>query len=148
LQIDWTIRKAVIADAARLQRCMESAYASYQQRMAGQRLPPMDLDYDAEIQDFPTWVAEREGVIGGGLTMVFEDDYASIANIAVHPRFQGQGLGGALLRFAEIQAKDGSFSELRLTTHVQLVENISLYSHLGWNEYQRDNTRVYMKKTL
>jgi len=80
--------------------------------------------------------------------MTFENDYASIANVAVHPNFQGQGLGGGLLTFAEKVAKEKCYSELRLATHVLLKENVSLYIHLGWAETDRDEVRVYMKKYI
>ena len=89
----WIIRKAVIEDATGLQKIMEAAYSAYQERMDGKRLPPMDVDYFSEIRDYPSWVAESNGSIVAGLIMVFEDEFASIANIAVHPEFQGQGVG-------------------------------------------------------
>lgn len=127
---------------------MESAYTTYQERMGGVRLPPMEADYLSEIKNYPTWVIESEGSILGGLIMVFENDQASIANIAVDPRFQGQGIGGALMKFAESKANENSFSELHLATHVLLIENISLYQHLGWEETGRDETRVFMKKEI
>jgi len=127
---------------------MESAYTAYQERMGGERLPPMDADYLSEIKNYPTWVIESEGSILGGLIMVFENDHASIANIAVDPNFQGQGIGGALMKFAESKANENSFSELHLATHVLLIENISLYQHLGWEETGRDETRVFMKKKI
>jgi ribosomal protein S18 acetylase RimI-like enzyme len=127
---------------------MESAYARYQARMGGVRLPPMDVDYSSEIKNYPTWVVESGGSILGGLVMVFENDHASIANIAVNPRFQGQGIGGELIRFAESKARENNFSELRLTTHVLLEENIRLYRHLGWEETSRDEIRVFMKKEI
>ena len=110
----WNIRKAVLEDSLGLQNCMKSAYASYQERMGGQRLPPMDVDYLSEISDYPSWVAEFNGNIIGGLIMKFENEYASIANIAVHPEFQGQGIGGGLMKFAETKAKEKNYSELRL----------------------------------
>jgi GNAT superfamily N-acetyltransferase len=116
--------------------------------MEGKRLPPMDVDYSLEIEEFPCWVAEHKGKIVGGLIMMFDDEHASIANIAVHPDFQGQGLGGELMRFAESIAKKMNFSELRLATHVLLTENISLYLHLGWIEIDRDDVRVYFKKEI
>lgn len=145
---NWNIRTAVIADAPSLQRCMQSAYASYQQRMGEARLPPMELDYADEIKNYPTWVAEFDNRIVGGLTMIFTEEEASIANIAVDPDFQGQGLGRGLLQFAESTAKLKQFSQLYLATHVLLTENVSLYTHLGWRETGRDEVRVYMKKTL
>lgn len=144
----WAIRKAVIEDSIGLQECMKAAYASYQGRMGGIRLPPMDLDYSSEIKDYPTWVAECDDKIVGGITMMFEDDYASIANIAVHPEFQGQGLGGGLMKFAEMKAIEKDYLELQLATHVLLTENHSLYLHLGWKEIDRDDVRVYMKKKI
>lgn len=127
---------------------MESAYAAYQQRMNGKRLPPMDVDYLSEINHYPSWVVELNGTIVGGLIMVFDNDEASIANIALDPGCQGQGIGGALMRFAESQARENNFSEIHLATHTLLTENISLYHHLGWKESGRDETRVYMKKKI
>lgn len=144
----WHIRKAIPEDSDRLEICMESAYAPYRERMDGVRLPPLDADYASEINNYPTWIVESEGVIAGGLIMVFENDQASIANIAVAPGFQGQGIGGALMSFAESRAKECGYSELHLATHVLLTENLSLYRHLGWEETGRDGTRVFMKKEI
>jgi N-acetylglutamate synthase-like GNAT family acetyltransferase len=145
---NWKIRTAVIEDAPYLQQCMQSAYSAYQERMGDARLPPMDLDYADEINNYPTWVAEFDNRIVGGLTMIFSNGGASIANVAVDPQFQGKGLGSGLLKFAESQAKLKHFSELHLATHVLLTENISLYNHLGWSETERDEIRVYMKKDI
>ena len=148
MSLQWYIREANPGDADSLRNCMESAYTAYQGRMGGVRLPPMDVDYSSEIKNYPCWVVESEGSILGGLIMLFEKDQASIANIAVDPGFQGLGIGGALIRFAESKAKEYSFLELHLATHVLLNENISLYQHLGWKETGRDETRVFMKKEV
>lgn len=142
------IRPAAIDDAVDLQQCMASAYAGYQARMGNKRLPPMDLDYRGEISENPTWVADYNGNIVGGLTMNFNVNEAVIANIAVHPDFQGQGLGKGFMNFADTQAKQRGYSQLRLATHVLLIENVSLYRHLGWVEYDRDDVRVYMRKSI
>ena len=146
--LEWHIREAIPEDSDSLKNCMESAYSAYQERMGGARLPPMDVDYLSEIKNYPTWVVESDRSILGGLIMMFENDQASIANIAVDPKFQGQGIGGALMRFAESKAKVNNFSELHLATHALLNENISLYRHLGWEETGRDETRIFMKKRI
>ena len=148
MKLACNIREATPEDSDILKNCMVSAYAIYQDRMGGARLPPMDVDYLSEIKNYPTWVIESEGIILGGLNMAFENDQASIANIAVNPKFQGQGIGGELMRFAESKARESDFSELLLATHVLLDENISLYRHLGWEETGRDDTRVFMKKDI
>lgn len=127
---------------------MSLAYAKYKKRMKGKRLPPLDLDYSSEIRNYPTWVAVCECTVVGGLTMVFGDGQASIANIAVSPEFQGRGVGRALIELAEREAKEKSYSELHLATHVLLEENISLYKYFGWKETSRDKARVRMKKEL
>jgi len=142
------IREATPDMSDSLKNCMVSAYAIYQERMGRVRLPPMYVDYLSEINNYPTWVIESEGIILGGLIMVIKTDQASIANIAVNPKFQGQGLGGELLRFTESKARERNFSVLRLTTHVLLDENIFLYRHPGWEETGRDETRFFMKKDI
>lgn len=144
----WTIRRAVEEDSGSLRSCMDLAYAGYAKRMKGKRLPPMDIDYSSEIRNYPTWVAVCECSVVGGLTMTFGDEHASIANIAVSPEFQGQGLGRALIELAERKAKEKSYSELHLATHVLLQENISLYEYFGWEETNRDDSKVHMKKEI
>ena len=148
MSITWQIREAKPRDSDGLKSCMESSYATYQDRMGGERLPPMDVDYLSEIRNYPTWVVESEDIILGGLIMIFENNEASIANIAVNTKFQGQGIGGALMNFAELKAKEYHFCELHLATHTLLIENISLYKHLGWVETGRDNTKVFFKKSI
>lgn len=148
MKLQWHIREALVEDANGLQACMESAYASYRERMGGTRLPPMDLDYSSEIKDCPVWVVECEDRVVGGVILLFEDDQAVLANVAVHPEFQGLGIGGELMRFAETKAKNRNYTRLELATHVLLDENISLYLHLGWKEIDRDDTRVYMEKDI
>lgn len=127
---------------------MESAYGKYRERLGGVRLPPMDADYSSEIRDYPAWVVEENGEIIGGLIMSFDNDRASIANIAVDPDCQGKGIGGALMKFAESKARKDNFPELHLTTHVLLHENVSLYRHLGWKETGSDEAKIFMKKAI
>jgi ribosomal protein S18 acetylase RimI-like enzyme len=148
MELAWQIRKAIPDDSDNFENCMESAYAVYKERMGGALLPPMDVDYLSEIENYPSWVVESEGSVLGGLIMVFKNDQASIANIAVDPGFQGQGIGGALMKFAESKAKENGFAELQLATHALLNENISLYQHLGWQETGRDESRIFMTKRI
>ena len=127
---------------------MESAYAAYQDRLGGVRLPPMDVDYTAEIENYPCWVVESADEILGGLIMIFAADRAQIANIAVAPQAQGQGIGGKLMKLAEAEAGQRGFTDLYLATHVMLTEIISLYRHLGWEETGTDADKVYLQKKI
>ena len=144
----WTIRKAKISDADALTACMQAAYNIYLSRLDGVTLPPMNVDYEEEIRSYPVWIAESDKLLVGGLILVAENEYMSIANIAVHPEFQGNGLGRGLMEFGEKEAKLNGYSELRLATHILLTENLSLYIHLGWSEIGRDESRIFMKKDI
>lgn len=146
MDLTWQMREATLKDADGLQNCMESAYSLYLERMGGVRLPPMEVDYLDEILKYPCWVVDAEGLILGGLIMDFKNEKATLANIAVNPKFQGQGIGGELMRFAEAQAKDKKYSDLHLATHILLEENIALYRYLGWQETGRDDNKVFMTK--
>lgn len=145
---DWSIRKAEPQDAAELTQCMIDAYSPYMERLGGRTLPPMEVNYSEEIDTCSVWVAVSENAIVGGLIMSFEKQYASLANLCVHPDFQGCGLGREIIEFAELAAKKKGFAEMRLATHVLLTENISLYKYLGWSEVNSDDVRVYMGKMI
>lgn len=151
---NWRIRAANSNDAAGLESCMHAAYAPYKSRMRGLLLPPLESDYDSEIREYPTWVAEsdgkdgKDGKIVGGLIMDFDTHYATLSNIAVDPTFQGQGLGRGLMAYAETKAREKKCSRICLATHVLLTENQSLYNHLGWKKTGSDETRIYFEKEL
>lgn len=144
----WQIRQATHDDAIGLRECMELAYAIYRPRLGGNQLPPMKANYADEIKHHPCWVVDSGGLIVGGLIMTFDENIASIANIAINPSYQGKGIGGALIKFADSTAKSTGFTELHLKTHELLTENIALYEHLGWVETAREGDNVLMKKAL
>ena len=145
---NWTARRATVSDAEALSDCMQAAYSIHASRLGGETLPPMTVDYEEEIRSYPVWVAESHGTVVGGLILMPEDDFMTIANVAVHPQFQGHGLGRGLMALGEEEAKQQGYSELRLATHVLFAELVSLYSHLGWSETSRDESRVYMRKNI
>lgn len=144
----WTVRKAQIADADALADCMRAAYTPYGPRLGDGVLPPLTVDYADEIRACPVWVAESAGRLAGGLVLMFDKDSMTVANLAVHPRFQGNGLGRELMALAETEAKRRGYKTLRLATHVALSENLAYYARLGWSETGRDDSRVYMQKNI
>jgi len=127
---------------------MHSAYSIYKERIKGQTLPPLEVNYATEINNFPTWVAESNGKIVGGLIMCFDNARATLSNIAVNSDFQGHGLGRSLLDYAESKAKEHGFKKLHLTTHVLLTENLEIYKHLRWKETNREEPRIFFEKEL
>lgn len=127
---------------------MHAAYGAFENRLKGVTLPPLTVNYEDEIREFPVWVAETDLTIIGGLILMPGEGCMSVANLAVQPRFQGKGVGRALMAKAEAEAKALKFSVLRLSTHVALTKNVEFYVQLGWSETGRDETRIYMQKSI
>ncbi len=127
---------------------MESAYAGYRTRMGGQRLPPLETDYGAEIAHYPAWVAVTEDRLVGGLIMTLDPPAATLMNVAVSPDFQGRGLGRGLMDFAEMQARKRHCGKIALATHELLTENAALYEYLGWQRVGADGNKLLFEKVL
>jgi ribosomal protein S18 acetylase RimI-like enzyme len=73
-------------------------------------------------------------------------------NVAVAPAAQGSGLGRLLLEFAEHAATKAGYHAIKLYTNEAMMENIALYSRIGYAETHRVEEkrlrRVYMRKLL
>lgn len=145
------IRKAVQADLEAIENIATESYSIYVKRM-NQPPAPMQEDYGKLIQNQEIYVLESADTVIGFLVLIIKEEVLFLDNIAVSPSHQGKGFGGKLMSFAEDAAKLQGFSEIHLYTNVKMVENIELYRHLGWAEYERrtvdDFDRVYMKKHL
>ena len=139
-------------DADALRRIVREAYTHYIERI-GKPPGPMLDDYAKRIKDGQAWVLEVDGTIAG--LVVLEDDGQGallLDNIAVAPSAQGQGIGRRLVTFTESEARRRGCKQVRLYTHVLMVENIALYGRLGFRETGRVSEkgfdRVYMAKPL
>jgi GNAT superfamily N-acetyltransferase len=146
---DWIVRLAEPQDAQDLAECVAAAYQRYIPRM-GKPPGPMLANYAEEIVQHQVWVAEAHGEIIGGLVLIPCEDHMLLDNLVVHPNYQGQGVGRTLLGLADAEAMLQGYGELRLYTHATMIENIALYTRIGWFEtYRREQdgyARVFMRK--
>jgi GNAT superfamily N-acetyltransferase len=142
----WRLRRAKQSDAGGLAACIDAAYAPYAARLPD--LPDVSADIAEEIARHQVWVAELDATIIGGLVIIPEPGFMLLANVAIHPKHAGAGLGRALLELAETESLNQGYRELRLTTHVGMPDNVRLYEHLGWRETQREGNKVSMKKLI
>jgi ribosomal protein S18 acetylase RimI-like enzyme len=71
--------------------------------------------------------------------LVLKREHATlwIENVAVHRDHHHRGLGRRPLAYAEGRARAAQLLDVRLYTHEQMVENISLYRRLGYKEVER-----------
>lgn len=145
------IRPAHAGEAAVLSGLAQRAYAPWVAAV-GRRPAPMDDDYAKHIAAGEAFVAERGGAVAAFCVLVAAPDHLLLDNIAVAPERQGDGLGRAMIAFAEAEAKARGYAELRLFTHQRMASNIALYERLGFVETHRAEqngfARVFMAKRL
>jgi len=149
--IDYSFRSATGADVSKVAALVNAAYRHYRERIG--RLPrPMTDDYAEVIGSRRVTVAESHGTVVGLIVLTVEDEGFLIDNVAVDPSHRGKGLGKALLEFAEAEARRAGFDSIYLYTHEKMMENVALYSRIGYAEYDRRSqgefALVYMRKHL
>ena len=148
---DIHICPASVTDAPSITACVDAAYRHYESRL-GKPPGPMSVDYAEVIKQHEVFVAVSEGRIVGILVLIRRLETMLLDNVAVHPDFQGQGLGRRLIALAESETKRLRYDEIQLYTNEKMVENIALYSRLGYVEIGRRSEqglqRVYMSKRL
>ena len=93
-------------------------------------------------------VLEVERNVIGYLVAWPEDDAYFIENIGIEPHLQGKGWGRRLMDHAATEAAHLGLNALRLYTNAAMIENLSMYAHLGFVETHRVTedgfNRVYM----
>jgi ribosomal protein S18 acetylase RimI-like enzyme len=146
------IRKAVGSDLASIRDCARAAYAKYVDRI-GRKPAPMVADFAILIDKGVVDVDVGDsGVVRGFIVHYPCTDHVHLENVAIHPAYQGRGLGRRLLERAESEAIAGGFRRIELYTNAKMTENLALYRHLGYREFDRriENgfDRVYFDKPL
>jgi ribosomal protein S18 acetylase RimI-like enzyme len=135
----------------RLSELVDAAYTGYVHRLGGPPRPMTD-DYAEVVRTHTVVVAERGGEILGLIVLGVDDEGFFVDNVAVDPAHQGAGVGRALLEHAETAARDAGFDSIYLYTHERLVENLALYSRIGYVEYDRrphgGDRIAYLRKQL
>lgn len=145
------IRPATVADQDAVERIVRDAYSVYLDRMDTPPGPMLD-DYAQLIADGAVSVLDEGGDIRAITVLLPQSDHLLLDNIAVRSDSQGTGLGRRLIAFAEAEAGRLGYDEVRLYTHKTMVENIALYTRLGFVETGRGREngydRVFMTKRL
>ena|ERR1017187_4809538 len=115
-----SIRQAEAADQRAVVACVRAAYSRYLVRM-DKEPAPMHADYEALIAQGVVYVLADEDGVRGVLVMMPQERSLLVENIAIDPRFQGQGLGQVLMVFVEQQARKEQLNEIRLYTTDVLI---------------------------
>jgi ribosomal protein S18 acetylase RimI-like enzyme len=150
-KIEYSFRPATGADVSEVAALVNAAYGHYVERI-GMLPRPMTDDYTEVIANQRVTVAESQGTIVGVIVLTVDDEGFLIDNVAVGTSHRGEGLGRALLEFAEAEARLMGFDSIHLYTHEKMTENLAIYSRIGYVEYDRRSqgefSLVYMRKHL
>lgn len=146
------IRLATTSDVPAIKDCAEQAYARYVP-LIGRKPAPMIADFAAQIARREVFVAtDAQDRFQGFMVFLVEAGHVLLENVAVLPRAVGHGVGKALIQFCEEFARTQDLGAVRLYTNEKMVENLSIYSKLGYTEVDRRSedgfNRVYFEKVL
>lgn len=146
------IRLAEAADEAAVRACAERAYSPYIAAI-GRPPAPMAADYRALIAAGQVHVSlAGDGALLGFIVFRAEAGHMLLENVAVQPAAAGRGVGGALIRFCEDQARRLGLHAVRLYTNEKMSENLAIYPRLGYREVARrvedGFARVFFEKPL
>lgn len=138
-------------DAPAIRELTRAAYAKWVP-VIGREPMPMTADYTEAVRKHRFDLIYVEGKLVALIEMIPETDHLLIENVAVSPSFQGRGLGRKLLAHAEKLAASLGFSEVKLYTNKLFVENIQLYSKLGYRVDREEEFKggflVHMSKPV
>ena len=145
------MRLARAEEVGAVKALVERAYAPYVP-LLGRRPAPMDDDFAARIADGQAHVLERDGTIVALAVIEDRGDHLWIDDLAVEPALHGQGIGRALLAFAEAEARRRGLRALRLLTNERMERNRAIYARAGFVEVELRETegmrRVHMLRRL
>lgn len=139
-------------DAATILELQKLAYQIEAQLYNDFNIPPLTQTLDELKSDINGKIflkAQAEGTIVGSVRGYEEGSVCFIERLIVHPDFQGQGIGTALLE--QIESCFGHAQRFELFTGHRSERNIHLYERLGYKifknqEINRNLSFVFMEK--
>ena len=146
-----SIRPARPEDASGIAACVCEAYVHYIERI-GRQPGPMLESYQEVIQQFQVHVAIAGSKVVGAIVLKVTEEGFYLDNVSVRPSVKGKGVGRTLLELAESEAQRQGYKSIYLATHELMTENRTLYSRIGYAEYDHRVVngfpRVFFRKAL
>ena len=68
------------------------------------------------------------------------------SNLWVHPKLRGQKIGTKLVNYVEKEAKNKGFKYLALGVHEDNEKNLSIYKHLGFDQFVKNRSQNVFAK--
>ena len=168
--MDIVVRKATEADLDEIEQLYDDLNDSIVGVTEGPRwikgVYPLRRDAEEGLAADCLYVAEVDGVIAGTVMYLNEEELSApyqtvkwqkdlaaketfvIHVLAVHPKFQGRGVGKALLDHAYVVGQEKGIKAVRLDVYETNVPAIRLYEKCGFMKTGEQNGRAVMRKKL
>ena len=118
----------------------------------GRKPAPMLADYRELVKAGVVYIIAMGDACAGLIVMFTRDTSLFVENVAVHPDYQGFGLGKRLMEFAAREAARRGLAEIRLYTNAHMTENLEFYPRLGFEQtgrcWEDGYDRVYFRKKI
>ena len=146
------IAQALPEDVTAILELQQLAYQSEAQIYNDFSIPPLTQTLEGLRSDFGDAVflkAEVEGEIIGSVKGHLDGDTCYVERLIVHPNYQGQGIGTALME--QIELRFGQAQRFELFTGHKSERNIRLYEQLGYTIFKSEEINpnlsfVFMRK--
>lgn len=104
----------------------------------------MDLiDFNTTDSRLCMWTAERDGQIVGTVTTRKEGETQWITAFAVHPQFERQGNGSAILQFVKNYAASNGEKLVLLDVELENKQALSVYEKVGFSKSEQVDYYYY-----
>lgn len=148
---ELSLRRAVPDDAKGVQELIAAAFVRHAPAL-GRTPRPMLADYGLAVRAHQVWIVRESASLVAALELVPGKGYLAVQTLAVRPDRQRRGLGRALMRLAEEEARRQGRNLLKLQTPESMTESVALCETLGFLETRRqsywDSQIIHLEKAL
>lgn len=145
------IVQAEAKDDAQVTDCVCRAFLPYILQIGKQPQPMLD-NYQELIKNHRVTLARKGQDCAGVLVIDTVDRLFTIDTLAVHPAYQGTGVGHHLIKRAEHLAREAGHASIYLSTNRVMTQAQQIYLHLGFELYDErfahGYDRLYFRKSL
>ncbi len=143
---DFSIRRGNREDAKELRELVNQAFSEYRK---GKNNPHLEEDLDDIIRDIAeneVLILEKGNKIAGSLRLENRSgNKYLLKRFAIHPHFQGQGLGKYLYEEAEKRVKAGAGNSIYLYSSTEDEKLVQYYTGLGFKCIEIDKSMGYAR---
>jgi ribosomal protein S18 acetylase RimI-like enzyme len=141
---DWTLRPARPGDQEFLRSLHELSYREHVERVWGWDDGEQAGYFERRFQPERLQIVQASGEDVGVLSVEDRDDELFLADVEIHPRWQGRGIGSSIVRSLQDQARSAGKPLTLQVLHVNTRAR-ALYERLGFGEVWRDEIRSRMR---